>query len=130
MRYRFVSTLTFFLLAALGWAQEFRGSLSGRVIDQQQAIVPNVKIMATQTDTGAKFETVSGADGSYTLPFLPPGLYRVTAHAAGFKGYINANVRVTTNEREQLDITFEIGQMDQSVTVSAEGTMLETASAS
>src|SRR5690242_2024515 len=95
--FAFVSTGIFFLLAAPGWSQEFRGSLSGRVVDQQQAVIPNVTIVATQTDTGAKFETISGNDGSYTLPFLPPGLYRVTAQAPGFKRYINDNVRVTTN---------------------------------
>jgi hypothetical protein len=111
-------------------AQEFRGSLSGRVVDQQQAVVPNAKIFATETETGAKFQTVSNAEGGYVLPFLPPGPYSVTAEAPGFKRYINANVRVTTNEREQLDIQLEIGAVDQSVTITAEASMLETATAS
>src|ERR1044071_2354889 len=90
-------------IAGLGWAQEFRGSLSGRVLDQQQAVVPGAKVTATETETGAKFNTVTNADGTYILPFLPPGPYAVTAELAGFKKYVNNNVRVTTNEREQLD---------------------------
>jgi hypothetical protein len=118
------------VFAAVGYTQEFRGSLSGRVIDQQAAVVPNVKIVATETETGAKFQTVSNADGSYVLPFLPPGPYSVSAEAAGFKRYINGKVRITTNEREQLDIQLEIGAIDQSVTVTAEAAMLETATAS
>src|SRR4051794_29358527 len=119
-----------FLLPALAPAQEFRGTLSGRVIDPQQAAVPQAKILASENDTGAKFQTVSGADGTYVLPFLPPGPYTISAEAAGFKKYVNKNVRVTTNEGEQIDITLEVGTIDQSVTVSAEGSMLETATAS
>jgi hypothetical protein len=113
-----------------GQAQEFRGSLSGRVIDQQQAVVPGAKIIATETETGAKFQTVSGTDGAYVLPFLPPGPYSLTAEAPGFKRYVNDHVRITTNEREQIDIQLQVGTVDQSVTVSAESSMLETATAS
>jgi hypothetical protein len=118
------------LLPALAPAQEFRGTLSGRVIDPQQAAVPQAKLLATENETGAKFQTTSNADGTYVLPFLPPGPYTVSAEAPGFKKYVNKNVRVTTNEREQLDIALEVGTIDQSVTVSAEGSMLETATAS
>ena len=114
----------------LSFAQEFRGSLSGRVLDQQEAIVTGAKITATETETGAKFHTVTNSDGTYILPFLPPGPYSVTGELPGFKKYVNSNVRVTTNEREQLDIHLEVGSIDQSVTVSAESSMLETATAS
>jgi hypothetical protein len=117
-------------LAVTGWAQEFRGSLSGRVTDPQQGLVPNVSIVATNKDTGARFQTLSGSDGSYSLPFLPPGPYTLTAEMSGFKRYVNGNVRVATNEREQLDIPLEVGQVAESVTVSAEASMLETMSAS
>src|ERR1044071_2190507 len=128
---RIVCTAAALLAAAFPtYAQEFRGSLSGRVIDRQQAVVPNTKILATEAETGARFQTVSNADGTYVLPFLPPGPYHLTAEAPGFKKYVNNGVRVTTNEREQIDIHLEIGSVDQSVTVSAEGSMLETATAS
>jgi hypothetical protein len=118
------------VLASILPAQEFRGTISGRITDAQQAAVPNAKIHATETETGAKFQTTSNTDGSYVLPFLPPGPYSVSAEATGFKRYVNANIRVTTNEREQLDVQLEIGAMEQSVTISAESSMLETATAS
>src|SRR5689334_22995784 len=129
---RFVLILTSLCLTGLvsGFAQEFRGSLSGKVVDQQQAVVPGAKVMATETETGAKFQTVSNADGTYVLPFLPPGPYAVTAEAPGFKGYVNRNERITTNERAQLDIQLELGSMDQSVTITADASMVETATAS
>ena len=118
------------LLVPAGPAQEFRGSVSGRVLDQQQAVVPNAKIMATETETGAKFQTASNADGAYVIPFLPPGPYMLSAEATGFKRYVNNNVRITTNEREQIDIHLEVGSVDQSITITAEASMLETATAS
>ncbi len=119
-----------FLFPLLAPAQEFRGTLSGHVIDPQQSSIPNAKILAVENETGAKFQTVSNTDGTYVLPFLPPGPYTVSAEAPGFKKYVNRNIRITTNEREQIDIHLEVGTIDQSVTVSAEGSMLETATAS
>lgn len=127
---RFALYLCAVFITGAASAQEFRGTLSGRVVDPQQASVANAKIVAVENETGAKFSTVSNADGSYVLPFLPPGPYTVSAEVAGFKKYINRSVRIATNEREQLDIPLEVGTVDQSVTVSAEGSMLETATAS
>ena len=46
------------------FAQQFRGSISGRVFDQQQASVPGAKVHAAENETGAKFQTVTNADGS------------------------------------------------------------------
>jgi hypothetical protein len=111
-------------------SQQFRGSLSGRVLDQQQGAIAGAKISVTETETGAKYNTVSNADGTYVVPFLPPGPYMMTAEAPGFKRHVGNQLRITTNERQQIDITLEIGAVDQSVTVSAEASMIETASAS
>ena len=126
------SSLVLFALALSSFlpAQEFRGTITGRITDGQHAAVPNAAIHATETETGAKFQTVSNADGSYALPFLPPGPYSLSVEASGFKRHVNSNVRVATNEREQVDVQLEIGTMEQSVTVSAETSMLDTASAS
>ncbi len=131
MQRRIVIGVAAVMLAAFPvFSQQFRGSLSGRVLDQQAAAVPGAKIAVTETETGAKFNTVSNADGSYVVPFLPPGPYSLAVEASGFKKYVNNQVRITTNEREQIDVTLEIGTIDQSVTVSAESSMLETATAS
>src|SRR5262245_38570774 len=97
------------LLTACLYSQEFRGTLTGRVTDSQDARVPGVKITATQVDTGANYEAVSSADGQYTVPFLAPGTYRITATVAGFKRYVREGVLVSTNERTGLDIRLEIG---------------------
>ena len=122
--------VTALLAVVPGFAQQFRGSLSGRVLDQQQGSIPNAKISVTETETGAKFSTLTNTDGTYVVPFMPPGPYSMTVEASGFKRHVNNNVRITTNEREQIDVVMEVGAVDQSVTVSAEASMLETATAS
>src|SRR5262245_5280892 len=118
------------LVACLGRAQEFRGSVTGHVMDSQEGLIPNAKIEMTLVSTGSRYSTVSASNGSYTLPALTPGAYRVEAEAQGFKRYIRDGVQVTTNERITLDIRLDVGQVGESVTVTAEVPLLQTASAS
>lgn len=111
-------------------AQQFRGSLTGRVMDPQQALIPNAKVTAINLETGARWETICGANGQYTLPFLDPGRYRLMAEAEGFKRYTREPVQVSANEQVGLDIVLEVGALAETVTVSAEAPMLNTTTAS
>jgi len=115
---------------SLAPAQEFRGTLTGRVIDAQEAVVPGAKVVATQVGTGTKSETVSSGDGNYTLPFLAPGTYRISASMSGFKRYLRDGIVIGTNQHIGLDIRLEVGTQADTVTVSSESPLLETASAS
>ena len=117
------------LLGSVLPAQEFRGTITGRITDAQQAAVPNARVGATLVSTGARSETLSGADGLYTLPFLAPGQYRVECDAAGFKRYVQSGFEVKAGERSGLDIHLELGQMTESVTVTADAPMVETTTA-
>src|SRR5664279_2048085 len=131
LRATFISTLMLAVLCGVpAHGQEFRSTITGRVIDAQQAVVPGVKVLCTSAETGAKFETVAGADGGYTIPLLPPGLYNVSAEAAGFKAYLRKGIRLTANDRMQLDIALEVGQVTETVTVTSEAPMLQAATAS
>jgi hypothetical protein len=104
--------------------------MTGRVVDPQQAVIPGVRITVTEHETQARYETVSGPAGQYTVPFLQPGRYRVEAEAQGFKHYIRETVPVSANDQIGLDIMLEVGQLSESVTVTAETTMLTTTTAS
>ena len=110
--------------------QEFRGTIAGRVADAQTQWCRTWRIVATRVETGAKYETVSGADGQYTLPFVAPGQYRLVAEAGGFKRYVREGLGVSTNEHLSADIHLELGQLTESVTVVADSPMLETGTAS
>lgn len=124
-----VTTLVVFCASFVA-AQEFRSTLSGRVTDPTGAAIPGAKVIATAADTGAKFETASGEEGEYTLPFLAPGGYNITAEAGGFKRFRQEGVTVGTNTRVSVDIKLEVGSQSESVTVTSDATLLSTASAS
>ncbi len=118
------------LVAGFASAQEFRATISGRVIDPQDAAIAGAKVVATQIGTEAKFETTSAADGGYTLPFLAPGSYRLTAESTGFKRYVRENLAVGANERLAIAIPMEVGAATETVNVTSEAPVLQSSSAS
>jgi hypothetical protein len=104
------------------------GALTGTVTDSTGAVVPNVTVTATSTDTGQVRTAVTGADGVYKLSLLPPGTYRVKFEAAGF-GPVEvpaANVNVT--ETEVLDRALQVGAQTQEVSVQADVETVQTQS--
>jgi hypothetical protein len=128
MRFTFASLL---LLTAIQCrAQEFRSTLSGIVTDSQGAVIAGAKLAAKQKETGAEFQTVSGQDGQYTLPFLPPGDFVLSVEATGFKRFVREGIRVSTNQRIALDVSMEVGAVTENVTITAEAPLLETSTAS
>ncbi|MCX6626421.1 MAG: carboxypeptidase-like regulatory domain-containing protein, partial [Candidatus Solibacter sp.] len=110
-------------------AQEFRGTVTGRVVDTQSAAIPNAKIVATLVATGAQSVTNTGLDGQFTIPFLAPGTYRVEADAPGFKKYVRENLGVSAGERMGIEIQLSLGQQTETITVSADAPLLDTTTA-
>src|SRR5712692_1752783 len=105
------------MLAATCAAQEFRATVSGRVTDSQNAVMTGVKVTAVQLGTEAKFETVTDSDGLYTIPFLPPATYRISAAAPGFKRYVHDNLAAGANERLGVDIQMEVGAVTETINI-------------
>lgn len=112
------------------YAQEFRSTLSGSVMDSSGAAIAGAKVVATETQTGARAEASSGAEGEYSLPFLSPGPYTLSAEAPGFKKYAQEGIQIGTNQRLTQDIKLEVGAQTESVTVTADASLLSTATAS
>lgn len=125
---RQVSLLTVF--CATLFAQEFRSTLSGRVTDPSGAAIPNAKVIATETSTGAKSEATANTEGEYTLPFLAPGPYQLSVEVQGFKKYTQSGITIGTNVRVTQDVILQVGSQTESVTVTADVALLSTASAS
>ena len=119
------------LLSSLSLAaQEFRGTVLGRVLDASGAAVPDVTLTITNTGTNVSMKTVSAANGSYLMPFLLPGTYRLSAQVAGFKGFVRDNIQVQVQDRVEIDVVLEPGVVTESVIVTAETPLLETTTAS
>ncbi len=110
-------------------AQQATGSLSGTVTDPNGAVVPATKIVARNTATGQDFQTLSNETGSYVYPSLQLGAYTVTAEKPGFKKLNRTNLEIRVGFRQVLDLALEVGEVQQTVEVTAEAPLLESASA-
>lgn len=111
-------------------AQEYRGTLTGRITDEQAAALPGVTVVATHIETGTRSETVTDGSGLYTFPLLPPGDYSVAAELTGFARLVRQRVPLGAGQRVAVDLTMTVGSFNETITVIAERTLLQTATAS
>ncbi len=116
------------LFASVSFAQRDLGTITGNVTDPQGAVVPNVKITITEVATGLKYEVTTGDSGDYTRPALKPGTYTVAAEAQGFRRAEQQNVVIAGGDRVGVNFTLTLGDVNQSVQVSAEAPLLQTES--
>jgi len=107
-------------------AQVATGSLSGNVLDAAASAVPNAKIVASNATTSSVSETVSSSSGIYLFPALPPGTYTVTVEKPGFKKLSRQNVEIRVGQRIDMDVKLDVGDVTQSVDVTADVPLLET----
>lgn len=114
------------LLASSALPQQNFGTISGVVTDPNGAAVPGVKILASNDATGLKTETISTEAGLYVFGALPVGNYSITAEKTGFKRLTQPIVQVLVSQRVSLDLRLELGDVQQTVEVTAEAPLLET----
>ncbi|MEX2269917.1 MAG: TonB-dependent receptor [Vicinamibacterales bacterium] len=105
------------------------GQINGLVTDSSGGVLPGVTIEATSTATNAVRSAVTGTDGLYTIPLIPPGNYTVKASLQGFRTSQRDNVRVTVTETARVPFQLEVGQLSETITVTAEATLVETSNA-
>jgi hypothetical protein len=116
-------------LAVSAFAQGNLGGVTGIVSDASGAGVPDVTIKVISTATGRVSEAISGQGGTYTVPALIPGAYRIEAEKAGFRKTIVENVTVQTATVGTVDVTLQIGNIVESVTVNSANLELQTTNA-
>src|SRR5205809_6785630 len=114
-------------VCALAWAQA-TAQISGTVKDQTGAVLPGVEVTATQTDTGIARSAVTNETGSYVLPNLPIGPYRLEASLPGFRTYAQTGIVLQVNANPVINATLEVGQVSEQVEVQANATQVETRS--
>src|SRR5688500_11734697 len=90
-------------------AQSNKGTITGTVTDPNGAVVKDAKVTATNTATGEAREATTGDEGTYALPALEPGLYRVTVDASGFSQSVVEEVKLETASRQAVDVTLTAG---------------------
>ena len=118
----------FFLLATfsvLCWAQA-TSQIQGTVQDASGAAVPGTQVKATQTETGATRTATSAADGTYVLPNLPLGPYRLEVTKQGFSSYVQTGIVLQVGVNPTVDVALKVGNVTESVQVDAAATLVET----
>jgi hypothetical protein len=120
------TTLCLLLIPVAAFSQTANGTITGTITDPTGAAVAGAAVEITGTDTGVKTNTVTTFTGAYTATALQPGAYSVTVTASGFKKYTRTGLALAAAQTLGIDATLEIGATSESVTVSAEASLLKT----
>ena len=103
--------------------------ISGTVRDQSGAVLPGVEVTATQTDTGITRTTVTNETGSYVLPNLVTGPYKVEASLPGFRSFAQTGIVLQVNASPVINPVLQVGQVSEQIEVQANALQIETRSA-
>ena len=106
-------------------AQTF-GDISGHVSDSTGAVIPGTTVTLTNVGTGGVRTTATTGAGDYTFTAVPVGSYRVTATHTGFKTATSNTVTLQIQQSMRLNFTLQIGEVTQSVEVSATAALLQS----
>ena len=110
------------------FAQGALGTITGTVSDPSGAVVGNAAIEVKNVANGQVFKTVSTATGNYTVTALPVGAYDLTATVTGFKTYNRSGLNLAAAQVMRIDVPLQVGSQTESVTVTAEASLLKTES--
>ncbi len=118
------------MLPLSAWAQitAQTGAITGSVVDQSGATVPNAKVTITSERGAVQLRTTTDS-GTYTFPLIEPGVYKLTAEAAGFNKATVNSVRVQVTETITIPIRLEVGVETVEVSVVAEATQINVTNA-
>ncbi|HTS13347.1 MAG TPA: TonB-dependent receptor [Candidatus Limnocylindrales bacterium] len=123
-----VALAAFAFWAPLAQAQ-FRGSVRGTITDPTGAAVPGAKVTLTDTNTNLTMTSTSDENGIYQFNALPPAPYRLTVEKTGFQQKVLEHVQIIPEQPNTLDVQLEVGQVQQSVTVSGTTETIDTETA-
>jgi hypothetical protein len=115
-------------LALPAWAQQFTGTLRGTVLDSTGAVVPGAEVSVVYIATNDTHVVTTDDTGSYVVPQLKPGFYRVTARISGFKTSTLDQIKLDVQQIRSVNITLEVGTTSEAVTVVGASTTVETTS--
>ena len=128
----------FSLLLALGFllalisvtasAQVTTADLVGTIRDNTGAVVRGVKVTLTNVATGVSRSVTTTEDGNYIFTSLLPGRYGLTAEATGFRKVERTGVELQVNQRAQIDLELQVGEVGETVRIEGTAPLLESQS--
>jgi len=115
--------------AVPAFAQQGTAQISGRVTDEQSAVLPGVSLTITNEATGVFREVVTSGEGTYSASQLAPGIYRVTAKLTGFRNVARTGLVLQVGNTMTLNLAMAVGGLEESVTVSGQSPLVDVTSA-
>jgi len=106
-------------------AQVIFGTVVGTVVDSSAAPVPGATVRVISLATNEVRTTVSGGAGTYSVPNLPPGAYRVEVELQGFKQFVRSGVQVQVDVTTRVDVRLDVGAVTETITVAAAAPLLQ-----
>jgi carboxypeptidase family protein len=126
-RLRFCLVLFSIVILALGAiAQVQNGQFEGTVTDPANAAVVGAKVIMTNQSTGLSVNATTNQSGVYRASELPPGLYKITVEAPGFKSFADSGVTLNAGVTERVDAKMQLGQAREIVEVTGEASVVNT----
>jgi trimeric autotransporter adhesin len=121
------------LLAAispgLAFGQGFQGGLRGSVKDSG-GVIPGVEVTLTNESTNISRSTTTNERGEYVFTNVDPGTFKLKAALTGYKTVEQPAIRIGTQQFLTLDVTMEVGRLEENITVTASAPVIETSNAS
>ncbi len=114
--------------ASLGFGQTGLATITGTITDSTGAAMANAPVEVRNLDNGSIFKGATSETGNYTVPQLPVGEYDITVGVSGFKKYSHTKFHLAADQTLREDIALQVGQSTESVTVTAESSLLQTES--
>src|SRR5262245_35002623 len=118
-----------FIITAPAAAQAGTAEIAGTVKDSTDAVLPGVSITLVNQASGQRRQLLTDSDGNYVALLLPVGQYTIRAELAGFNLLVRQGVVLQLGEKVRLDLTLEVGQVTEEVTVEEAAPLLNTSSA-
>ena len=109
-------------------AQTQFASVRGSVEDSTGAVVPSASLTLTNVDQNRPWTTKTNDAGAYVFQQIPPGNYKLQVEAQGFKRLVRDGLVLQVAQIAELNVAMEVGAVTESISVSAETPLLETAS--
>src|SRR6476660_3430771 len=120
--------IVIFILSCASLLAQSTAQISGTVRDQTGAVLPGVEVTVTQTDTGLMRSVVTNETGSYTMPNLPVGPYRLEAALPGFSTFAQTGIVLTVGANPVINVNLSVGQVTETIEVQSDAALVETRS--
>jgi hypothetical protein len=116
-------------VAGSAFGQGFQGGLRGAIKDPG-GVLPGVEVTLTNEGTNIARSVVTNERGEYVFAAVEPGNYKLKVMLQGYKTIEQSDIRIGTQQFLTLDLTMEVGRIEENITVTGQTPLIETSNAS